>query len=271
MNSTSAAAGRTVNGWTNYVHKVVNPAGGTITVSGSGSIDELRLYPEKESQMITYTYKPLAGISSICDANNRILYYEYDELQRLILIRDQDRNIVKKFSYNYHGLTEYPNIYYNTAQTVYKYKQGCTGCQMGSQVAYTVPAGTYLSTQGQTQANNLAAAEASANAQAYANAVGTCAAPTAASVPATNLITNNGFSVKFHNTCTGSNYTYNLGPNANTTVNPPMGNYDVTITKMNGPGTYTYIVNGHSAYTSSDPTFYDIDVLSTGNQVKIQL
>jgi YD repeat-containing protein len=272
VNTTSGTAGRTVNGWTFYSHKVT-PGSGSVSVTGSGSIDELRLYPAAFSQMTTYTYNPIGGVTTICDPNNRCLYYEYDELQRLVLIRDQDRNIVKKFSYNYNDVTEYPNIYYNTAQTVYRYKQGCTGCQIGSQVGYTVPAGVFLSTESQVQANILASAEASARAQDYANANGTCAAPTSATVTGTNQITNNGFSVKFHNNCTGTNYTYSLGPNANTTLSPapPVGNYDVTITKMNGPGTYTYIVNSKSATTSSDPTLSNIDVASTGNLVKIQL
>jgi YD repeat-containing protein len=51
----------------------------------------------------TYTYKPLVGISSQTDVNNRTIYYEYDSLGRLLIIRDQDKNILKKFCYNYQG------------------------------------------------------------------------------------------------------------------------------------------------------------------------
>lgn len=272
VNTATASAGRTVNGWTFYLH-TVTPTNGAISVTGSGSIDELRLYPATLTHMTTYTYKPMAGVSSICDANNRITYYEYDELQRLVLVRDQERNIVKKFSYNYHGITEYPNIHYNTAQSVSRYKQGCTGCQIGSLVTYIVPANTYLSTEGVVQANNQALAEANANAQDYANTNGTCITPTAAAVTGTNLITNNGFSVKFHNNCTGTDYTYSLAPSANITLSPapPIGNYNVTITKMYGPGSYTYTVNSSIITTSFDPTLTNIDVTSTGNLVKIQL
>ncbi|MGC4037076.1 MAG: hypothetical protein QM764_14045 [Chitinophagaceae bacterium] len=101
VNGTSSVAGRTVNGWTYYEHKVVNPPGGVITVSGmSASIDELRLCPAK-SLFTTYTYAPLGGIASQCDPNNKIMYYEYDDLGRLKLIRDQDNNIIKKFDYQY--------------------------------------------------------------------------------------------------------------------------------------------------------------------------
>lgn len=54
----------------------------------------------------TYTYKPVLGITSETDANNRTTYYEYDALGRLKLLRDKDNNILKKFCYNYQGQVE---------------------------------------------------------------------------------------------------------------------------------------------------------------------
>lgn len=92
--------GRSYNGWTNYVHKT--SSAGSIIISGNGQIDEVRVYPEN-ALMTTYTYDPLVGVKSVCDPNNRILYYQYDVFGRLILIRDQDNNIAKKFCYNYAG------------------------------------------------------------------------------------------------------------------------------------------------------------------------
>jgi len=99
-NSGTVTTGRTIGSWTYYEHPVTNPSGGTITVSGSGSIDELRLYP-KGAMMATQTYQPLVGITTQCDINNRITYYEYDSFGRLKLIRDQDGNILKRIDYKY--------------------------------------------------------------------------------------------------------------------------------------------------------------------------
>jgi hypothetical protein len=90
--------GKTINGWTLYVHKVTGQT--TISISNHGYIDELRLYPAG-AQMTTYTYTPLVGMTSQCDMGNRVTYYEYDGLQRLKRIRDQDHNILKTFDYQY--------------------------------------------------------------------------------------------------------------------------------------------------------------------------
>ncbi len=49
----------------------------------------------------TYTYAPLVGVTSKSDPNNRTLYYEYDGLGRLQLIKDQNGKAVKVYDYKY--------------------------------------------------------------------------------------------------------------------------------------------------------------------------
>lgn len=96
----TARQGRSVNGWTYYEHDVTGTT--SLTISGTGSIDELRLYP-KGSLMTTQNYLFGVGVLSQSDPNNRITYYDYDGQNRLTLIRDQDWRILKKICYSYTG------------------------------------------------------------------------------------------------------------------------------------------------------------------------
>ncbi len=92
----------TINGgtWTYFEHTVTGVS--TVTITGGGDVDELRLYPSG-ALMTTYTYTPLLGMTSQCDVDNRVSYYTYDLLGRLKYIRDQDGNIVKTIDYHYQG------------------------------------------------------------------------------------------------------------------------------------------------------------------------
>lgn len=85
------------NGWNLYATVVTGIT--TVTISGTGLIDELRLHP-KDANMVTYTYTPMIGVTSITDANNTIVYNEYDGLNRLKIVRDKDKNILKRYDYS---------------------------------------------------------------------------------------------------------------------------------------------------------------------------
>jgi len=101
--STSNAKKIDRSGW-QYWEALISGAT-EVNISGNGIIDEVRIYP-RNAQMTTYTYAPLIGMTSQCDINSNITYYEYDVLNRLAIIRDQDRNILKRICYNYAGQEE---------------------------------------------------------------------------------------------------------------------------------------------------------------------
>src|SRR6185295_9827169 len=88
--ATLAKSAPTINGFTYYEYNIASGTG-SVTVSGSALIDELRVYP-KMARMATTTYDPLVGKTSECDQNNRCTYYEYDNLARLKFIKDENRN-----------------------------------------------------------------------------------------------------------------------------------------------------------------------------------
>ena len=59
-------------------------------------IDEM-----KNSQITSYNYQPLYGISSITDSRSVTSYFEYDNHGRLILVKDMDQNINQYVEYHY--------------------------------------------------------------------------------------------------------------------------------------------------------------------------
>lgn len=71
------------------------------SISSSGSrLDEIRVYP-KGARVSTFTSQPLSGVTSTADVNSMFKFFEYDKLGRLRLIRDQDGNIVKRYTYHF--------------------------------------------------------------------------------------------------------------------------------------------------------------------------
>ena len=94
----SVATGNPKSGWIYYEYSITGT--NIVTIGGSGSIDELRLYPTT-AQMNSYTYTPLVGLASKCDTKNDITYFIYDNVGRLIQILDQNQNIIKQVQYNY--------------------------------------------------------------------------------------------------------------------------------------------------------------------------
>ncbi|HEV2481497.1 MAG TPA: DUF5977 domain-containing protein [Puia sp.] len=196
--------GKTEGSWTYYEHTVTGVSG--LTVSGTtGNIDELRLYPQG-AQMRTYTYEPLVGITSECDISNKITYYLYDGLERLWLVEDQDRNILKETCYNYFGMPASCMYYYNVPESGTFTRNNCATGGTGSSLTYTVPAGTYFSTLSQADANQKAINAVNANGQAYANANATCTF--------WNVVENGTFSRSNCGTGgTGSSVTYTVAAN----------------------------------------------------------
>jgi YD repeat-containing protein len=163
------------NGFTYYEYDIAQGTA-TVTVSGSGTIDELRLYP-KTARMRTTTYDPLIGKTSDCDENNRITYYEYDNLGRLRFVKDEKKNIVKMQEYNNVSAAKQngcPGTYYNFLISEQFVKNNCAAGYQGDTVLYSIAANTYSSATSQEDADAQAENNLLINGQAYANANGGC-------------------------------------------------------------------------------------------------
>jgi len=84
----------------NWIYNETSYTGPTATITVGNKIDEVRVFPA-DAQMVTFTYEPMLGMTSQCDVRNQVSYYEYDGLNRLKLIRDEDGRILKLFDYKY--------------------------------------------------------------------------------------------------------------------------------------------------------------------------
>jgi hypothetical protein len=217
------------------------------------------------SQVTTYTYIPLVGITSQTDINGRTTYYIYDAFGRLDHIKDKDGNVIKKFCYNYLGQPGNCSIYGNVAKSATFTKDNCPAGQSGTQVTYTVPIGTYYAST-QAGADALAQNDVNANGQAYANANGTCN-QSGVTVSGNNYI-GYPYTVQFTDVSSGYNYYMYLSAYGSTSLQMPAGTYNVNFYPTTGGYTYTgFWVNGYSAY-GYGANFYNISI-ATGSWVEI--
>jgi len=54
-----------------------------------------------ETQITSYTYDPLIGVTSITDPRGNVMYYHYDEFNRLQFVKDKDGYILSQNEYYY--------------------------------------------------------------------------------------------------------------------------------------------------------------------------
>lgn len=102
----------TTQQWTLAEKKFTVPADVTqllirLDNNGGGTVwfDDVRLHPSA-GLMSTNTTLALLGVTSQGDENNDYVHYEYDVLQRLHLVKDRQKNILKMLCYNYWGQPE---------------------------------------------------------------------------------------------------------------------------------------------------------------------
>lgn len=93
--------GTAINDWTLKTTKaIVTTNAYSININETGAIDDIRFLPEG-ALITTYTYDPLAGMTSSTDPNNVATYFEYDTLNRLKLVKDANKKVVKQTLYHY--------------------------------------------------------------------------------------------------------------------------------------------------------------------------
>lgn len=165
-------SGPKINGFTYYEY-LINKGTSTVTLSGKATIDELRIYPAS-SQMKTTTYNQKGDKISDADENNRITYYEYDDMGRLQMKKDENKNIIKLYEYN--SITIHrgcPGVYYSRAITQL-FQKTCPVGYLPTYVTYSVPANKYSSAISQADADQKAENDLNTNGPIAAASSGDC-------------------------------------------------------------------------------------------------
>ena len=109
--STTKLKTRTLDGWTFEVWKVVMSAAGTLSLSGTATIDHLGISPS-DAPMQTYAYHPLFGKLAEMDANHHLILYEFDRVGRQTTMKDDNKDVIAHTTYHIAG-------YLDVSQTTY--------------------------------------------------------------------------------------------------------------------------------------------------------
>jgi hypothetical protein len=240
----------TVNGWTYYEYTV--PSGVTaVTVSGTMTIDELRLYPAA-AQMTTYAYDP-SGVVDISDTKGMNSSFEYDYAQRLKNVRDFYGNITGNYGYHLYDQTVGNQVQSGTIT-----RNNCPPNTTAGSLTYTVPANKYYSST-LASANAEAIYDKNVNGQVKANANCAC------SVIMVNFTLSNTSGVTVYQaTFSGIATPFNFPASGTTVIQVPQGTYS-TVSVSSYSTTHTFSLTGFSDVVGHSATFNNVTVTAGSN------
>lgn len=206
----------------------------------------------------TYTYKHLAGVTTIIDPNNKRSTYLYDSFNRLILVRDQDGNIVKRICYNYQGQAEnctIPSCDYTLP--IWQNTSTPLRCEIVS-CAYTG--------NQQQEKTDVNPCSSTYNANQWVNVGYNPSACTAMLATITYGTSYSGYTIEYTSS-TGIKYSFTIpaSPPSGTLGCVPVGKYTIRIYRTSGTPINTTFMVGSNIVSGTEATFNNIS-LSVGNR-----
>jgi hypothetical protein len=239
--------------------------GSSLTITGT-KIDEVRVYPVNAGNITTYTYFPLIGMSSSCDVNGKATYYEYDFFNRLTIVKDDNKKVLKKICYNYSGQTVNCTTGCVNADPVWQNTAAPLTCQESATCTYT---GYQL--QEQQDVN-----PCSASYNQKQNVVSGYNPSACTSTPNNNISLSyqvgsntgifGGFTVVYTNVANPLLiYTFSIPVGTGTLGCIPNGIYNITISR---PGNTSLLVFGCGLYSffTTSATFKNINLNTISNR-----
>lgn len=164
------------NGKWDYVRTSFQGISYTIN-EGYCPIDNVRVWLE-DADIETYSWYPLTGLRSRTDGAGVTESYVYDTYDRLLSVKDDSGDIIRKYDYNYAG--NYPlqstALYHNETMSMSFFSTKCNQSENHHSlpVKYTVSGYKYFSRISQADANIQAFDDLVANGQKYADEHGVC-------------------------------------------------------------------------------------------------
>lgn len=250
---------------------ILNEAG-MGTGSGSISDGDIRKELDKlrtglpDALVTTYTYSVGVGMTSETDPAGRTTYYDYDLFNRLIDIRDQDNNIIKRFCYNYAGQPDNcANVGIgNTVKTgTFTSTNSCPSGTSPATVSYTIPANTYYAAD-QATADAMATTALNSQGQALANST-----PCQAAITGTNS-TGVAWNGTMTNTSTNVSYTFSIYPGYSLTsvTALPIGTYNISITPYTTQSSPVNLTVNGITYSGTTFSLTNISI-NNGTDIKL--
>ncbi|MCT3700908.1 RHS repeat protein [Elizabethkingia anophelis] len=119
-------------------------------------------------QIVTYTYDPLIGVTSITPPSGIREIYKYDSANRLESVKDVNGSLLKEYQY------QYSTVFYNTEKSQPFTRNNCPSGTTSGTYNYIVPANKYSSIISKADAEQQAQNEINTNGQIFANSNATC-------------------------------------------------------------------------------------------------
>jgi hypothetical protein len=187
----------------------------------------------------TYTFAPLIGMTSQTNERGLSTYYSYDNVGRLSVVKDHNKQVLKQFDYQFTStipVTPDIPVYRSAASSLLYTRSNCSAGMEGTAVRYELPAGMFVSTISLADAEQQRATASALYGPLYANFLGECKVPVVKAnvrlnFNVTGVTPTSSISIKFMQ---GSNIvataSFPRSPSGPFTLDLPVGTYYLAVT-----------------------------------------